>query len=162
MKLIQLTKGLVCKVDDADFEFLSQWKWTAHFDRGRWYARRQTRVNGHRQQILMHRVILNAPTSVQIDHWNHDGLDNQRGNLRTADYSQNGMNRLRISNSTGFKGVKWHRNRVTKPYEARIKKRGKSKYLGCFDTPQMAAQAYNAAAACLFGEWACPNVISHG
>ncbi len=39
-KLIPLTQGKVTIVDDADFDWLNQWKWYAFKNRNTWYAGR--------------------------------------------------------------------------------------------------------------------------
>lgn len=105
MRVINLTQGKSAKVDDVDFDFLSQWKWSARQDHDRvdrWYA---VRTQGD-QMILMHRLIL-EPGELQVDHKNGDGLDNQRLNLRIATPTQNMQNRPGWGGSSLFKGVYW-------------------------------------------------------
>lgn len=87
----------------------------------------------------------------QIDH--KDGLSNAIANLRAASHGQNCQN-TRSTNRNGFKGV----SRVTgsPKWRARIGSgsKGTSQYLGCFDTPEAAHEAYCAAAKRLYGEFA--------
>jgi hypothetical protein len=54
---IPLTQGKVAIVDDADFDWLNQWKW--HYA-NTGYAARTTQLNRVKIAILMHRLILNA------------------------------------------------------------------------------------------------------
>lgn len=104
----------------------------------------------------LHRVIMNAKTGEEVDHINMNKLDNRRENLRICTSSQNKGNlEVRKSNTSGFKGVNWHKRSGT--YEARIKINKRSVFLGNFATAQEAANAYDKAALELRGEFARTN-----
>lgn len=151
-KAIQLTRGMVTLVDDADFEWLNQWKWRAVNQRGKYYA---LRSEGSKT-FHMHRVITDAPRGMEPDHINGDGLDNQRKNLRVCTHLENSRNRgAQKNNKTGFKGVGWHK--VRQKYRAVIIINGVDKHLGHFETPEAAARAYDEAARLYFGEFAYLN-----
>ena len=47
----------------------------------------------------------------QLDHVNHDRLDNRISNLREVTNQQNQMNRRFTGNSSGFRGVYWDKER---------------------------------------------------
>jgi HNH endonuclease/AP2 domain len=88
-----------------------------------------------------------------IDHMNGQKDDNRIKNLRLATKSQNGMNRgAQRNNTSGFKGVYWHKQ-VGK-WNAYIKLRGRRHSLGLFEDISAAAAAYRAAAHRLHGEFA--------
>lgn len=90
--------------------------------------------------------------SKSIDHINRDTTDNRIENLREADDVQNQANRgISKNNTSGFKGV--HTLRHGK-WMASITFRRKSIYLGLFDAPEKAHQAYCDAAKRLKGEFA--------
>lgn len=148
MKRIPLTQGKFAIVDDCDFELLSALKWQAWQDRknGVWYA---IRTNAR-----MHRVILGVVNSnIHVDHVNRDGLDNRRANLRRATRSQNlGNRRKNLNNTSGFKGVDFHRPRGT--WRVRVQTNGKSRCIGYFHDIEVAAEAYRVAAKKHFGEFA--------
>jgi len=107
MKTISLSQGLHAAVDDADFDWLSQWKWTAERQDKSTYAMRTARdAAGKYRNVYMHRELTGAPTSHEVDHRNGNGLDNQRGNLRVCTRLQNARNTgHRCHNTSGFKGV---------------------------------------------------------
>jgi len=138
VRKIELTQGKFALVDDADFEWLNQWKWT--FD-GR-YAQRNLYANGGKKKLYMHRLLLDAKVGQLVDHINQNRLDNRLVNLRYADKSINGFNRGRQANNTsGFKGVTRH-TQCKERWMAQINHRGKHHYIGLFKTPQEAALAY--------------------
>lgn len=89
----------------------------------------------------------------QLDHINGIKIDDRIENLREANTSQNHAN-LSVSkaNTTGFKGVSWHKR--IKRWQASIRVRGRLRFLGSFSTAEEAAAAYAQAAGVEFGEFA--------
>lgn len=152
VKEIQLTQGKVALVDDADFEWLSQWNWCALRQRGnnRWYA-----VRGRNPLIYMHRLILNPPEGYESDHIDGGGLNNRRSNLRICTCSQNHMNRHRAWGSSIYKGVYYYKRYMK--WGARIQINRKQLHLGYFNSEIEAAKAYNKAAIKYYGEFARIN-----
>lgn len=87
-----------------------------------------------------------------IDHVNMKKSDNRICNLREATNSQNGFNsQMPESNTSGFKGVSWYAR--AKKYRAQITAYGKRHYLGLFQDPALAYEAYKSASAKLHGEF---------
>jgi hypothetical protein len=107
----------------------------------------------------MHVEIMGSDSAPEIDHWDGDGLNNQRGNLRRCTESQNQRNR-RIRNgekkTSKYKGVCWSAKYET--WSAHIRHDNKQKKLGNFFTEESAAGAYNRAALALYGEFANINL----
>lgn len=158
MKLIPLTHGLFAKVDDEDYEMLNAHKWHRHGAKRRYYARAHVGHDELGKQILklMHHLVL--PGHSLIDHINHDGLDNQKHNLRPATARENCRNKESHLNTTSIhKGVAFHAS--SGRWQATITDNGVFHYLGLFDDEQDAALAYNNEAIKRFGEFACLNVL---
>lgn len=86
------------------------------------------------------------PKGAHIDHINHDTLDDRIENLRLTTRSQNMANRRAYSKS-GFKGVNAHKSK----WRARINVAGRMRNLGLYDSPEIAALVFNAAAFDLHG-----------
>lgn len=154
-KTVRLTQGKVAIVDDEDYEELSKYGWYASDIHG-WYATRTVTVGGKQKTIFMHRQILESPKGKDIDHINHDGLDNRRENLRICTRSQNKKNGLKYRNNTsGLNGVCWVQK--AKKWQAQIKKDGKNIYLGYFNDKDQAGHAVDKKVKELFGEFAVLN-----
>lgn len=99
---IELTRGKKAIVDAEDYErIMSMGKW--HFDR---YAKRVTD-----KTIYMHRVILEAPEDLVVDHINGNKLDNRKSNLRLCTRADN----TRYTSSRGgyskYVGVSYDKSR---------------------------------------------------
>lgn len=152
---ILLHNGLHAIVDDEDYGYLSQFHWFAVSKRGVFYARRDAWFDGRAKSIYMHREVMRANTDEYIDHVNHDGLDNRRGNLRKCSMAQNGWNSKKRRNSlTQYKGI-WKHNATH--WRAAIRCNGQRFNLGLFSTAIDAAKAYDQKAKELFGEFAHIN-----
>ena len=155
MKQIPLTQGKFALVDDADFDWLNQWKW---YCLNGAYAARNVYSGKNKKCILMHREIACTPDGLLTDHRDLDGLNNQRYNLRDATKSQNGMNRgANKGAESKFKGVFAKGGRF---WGAQIMVNGILEFRGQYQSEIEAAQAYNEAAIELHGEFARLNIIS--
>lgn len=107
-------------------------------------------VNG--KAALMHRVLLDAPKGLHVDHIDGDGLNNRSENIRLATPSQNSANELAFRNNrVGLRGV--YIRKDTGKYKAEISSLGKKWSLGTYDTPNEAAAARRAAEIVLHGSF---------
>jgi len=66
-----------------------------------------------KRQIFLHRYIMNAPIGYEVDHIDHDSLNNCRSNLRAVTKSINQLNRIgaqRNNKSSGLRGVSYRKD----------------------------------------------------
>lgn len=149
---IQLTKGVVALVDDEDYEWLNQWNWQCMDG----YAIRKDTQAANRHAYCMHRVIMDAPPGMEVDHINHNPSDNRRCNLRLCTKNQNNLNRKnKVPNH--YKGIGFEKRKVRNQWYARITIDKRQINLGYFASPEDAARAYDDAAKKYHGEFACLN-----
>lgn len=159
MKEILLANGRgVALVDDEDAPLVADHRWWRK-GRGREaYAYTSVPENGGLRWLLMHRVILNAPAAMQVDHINGDGLDNRRANLRLCTFAENRRNSRALGGHSRFKGV----SRKNGKWCAQIRVAERQVHLGYFRVEAAAAAAYDAAAREHFGEFARLNFPKEG
>lgn len=160
MKLIELTKGYRTKVSDVDhIRLLALGEWYACPQKnGRVYAKKKI----NKRTIAMHRFLMGVTDpKMDVDHKDHDGLNNMRSNLRVVSMSLNNMNaRKRVGKNirSKYKGVAYRKNRAKKWF-ARIHVGKQVVYLGAYSTEEEAALAYNSAALKHFGNQAYINIV---
>jgi hypothetical protein len=157
MKELKLTQGKVALVDDCLFDELNKYKW--HLIKGRhtYYASSFIKIDDNFVQISMHRFIMGVINSkIQVDHLDHNGLNNQKSNLRLCTRSQNSMNIKKRSNcSSIYKGVCWDKRRNMWQANGSVNK--KQIHIGYYNTEMEAALAYDKFALKTYGEFALIN-----
>lgn len=191
MKKIQLTKGYEALVDDKDFDWLNEFKWkyskykkdrtgyAIRFEYIKGSSNKQCKY-GKKRRISMHREILGLKKGDNkiSDHINHNGLDNQRCNLRICNHKENSRNKLSYKNSSSkFLGVFLFRLKTKCKYKtvtgvektyppkeytywrAVIENNGKREVIGNFKNEIDAAKAWNERAKIIYGEFANLNLI---
>lgn len=174
MMLIPLVGGkYFAKVDDADFDRLSQFRWYAHIAKwrrvkfdgegGKIYAVRRE----NNRSLLMHREIMaSVPKKKQIDHANGDGLDNQRSNLREATSSENQINRKLSRARSGYRGVTYRPTTTIRgqtsvrkrPWVVNVSFSGRTQNIGSFESAEQAAKVYDRVVKLIYGDFAPLNL----
>jgi hypothetical protein len=154
VRRIPLTRGKFALVDAADYYRLARFPWFANGSAtNTFYAIR----NHNRKGLRMHRVIMNAPDHLFVDHIDRNGLNNCRSNLRLCTHGENSCNMSSYKGAASkYKGVCWYKK--IKKWGAAIRRDGKQYYLGTFKSEIEAARAYDEMAKKLHGAFACLNL----
>lgn len=101
---IDLQNGLKTIIDLEDLEKINHMGWYAKYDRhtNGYY------VLGGSHGVQLHRLIMDTPNGLVVDHINRNTLDNRKSNLRNVSNSENIKNSsLRKDNRSGRKGVSY-------------------------------------------------------
>lgn len=160
MKLIPLSKngknkGLYfAQVDDEDFEYINQFNWSVKMGKSVFYCHSLV----FKERTTLHRFILGlkAGDKIIVDHKDHDGLNNQKYNLRKCTLSENARNKTaKKSGTSKYLGVVF--NKYKGKWEATIKINGKNKCLGTFNIEMDAAEEYDKNATIYYKEFANLN-----
>lgn len=156
MQSIVLSQGKVALVDNEDYIELSKYKW---YVGARGYAIRHPKMmkGVRRGHIAMHRVIMNAPEGMEVDHKDGDRLNNQKSNLRICTRKQNLHNqKTPKNNKSGYRGIYYRK--VEGVWEAALKCDGKRYSRQC-KTKEKAIEAWNELAKKYYGEFAYQHMI---
>lgn len=135
MPSIFTSKGQEIIVSEDDFSSLNQYKWMIN---SKGYACRNF---GGGNLVYMHRLLLNPPFGMCVDHINHNTLDNRRENLRIVSKAANCRHLLQEKRMK----PQFVLARGKKPWRAAFRIRGTNRKnytmsLGCFAT-EIEAQA---------------------
>jgi hypothetical protein len=145
MREIKLTQGKVALVDDADYEYLNQWKW--HFIKASSgyaeYGARNVRENGKHTSITIHIQLMGTRKELEIHHKNNNGLDCQRDNMEFVTKRVNAQHTLHNKTSK-YVGVHW--DKINNCWFSQIMLKGyKKRFLGRFISEEAACEAYQLA-----------------
>ena len=145
-------------IDDEDEALYDSYIWHVDPRRCTPYVLGRKRKSEDRRKKILHRVLLDPPRHLDVDHINNSGLDNRRCNLRACTRSENNMNCSSVTNgSSTYKGVYFAKH--AKKWCASVHINYKKMHIGYFVNEVDAAKAYNVAAKELFGEFANLNII---
>jgi len=138
-------------IDESDFLNVSQYQW--HIEKSRnnlKYAQTIIGKRPNKRTMRLHRLILSSLE--QIDHINHNGLDNRRVNLRICTNAENNRNKQSNRNpKSGHTGIRY--NEKTDSYYVRIMVDKKEISLGHYKTLDEAIAARTAGEIRYFGEF---------
>ena len=115
-------KHIIALIDLDDIDKVKNYKWRM-LKNG--YV--STAIDG--KIIYLHRLIMDCPEDMNIDHINHNTLNNRKYNLRICTVQENNRNhRLHKTNTSGINGVSW--NKTNNCWSIFISVDNKTVYLG--------------------------------
>jgi len=156
MKIVTLSSGHEMLVDDEDFEWMSKIRWKALKNHRKGNVKIYAATPGN-QSRLAHRLILNAPKGMLVDHIDGNPLNNQRANLRLCNNSQNHANLSKYPGTHKYKGVRKQPRIRKQSYTAAIRHNYRTAYVSGFEDEDVAALQYDVMAILLFDEFAQTN-----
>lgn len=151
ISFVPLTRGYEAIIDAADAALVEGRNWRAWLRGNHVYAASTASVDGRQVDLILHRLLLQPPPGLVVDHIDGNTLNCRRSNLRPCTITENvRSSRRRKLNAVGVKGV----FATAGGFAARITADRREYYLGTYDTVAEAKAAYFGAAKVLFGEFA--------
>lgn len=137
-------------IDKEDYEIVKDYKW--HGRKSMYTTYVLTNIKGTRKKLRLHNIILPCNSLYEVDHINHNGLDNRKDNLRIVTRSQNNMNqKTPVNNTSDHTGVSF--NNQHKKWEAYITVNRYTYKLGMYLNKCDAVKARKEAEIKYFGEF---------
>jgi len=142
----------ICYFDNDNGYFLFDKEDYDKIENIKWYREKNGYVKSAKG-IWVHRLIVGLPQDKDVDHINHNTLDNRKQNLRVCTHQENLMNsKTQKNNTSGHKGVFFLKKQNR--YRAKISVNGKSVYLGTFKTFEEAVSARKKGERNYYGDFA--------
>lgn len=170
---VQTTNGRPFLVDDVSVNAELSYTWNDGFKsvfvmsllRFRWLLRDRldypiasVMAGGKQRCLYPHRLVVEAPLGLVVDHINHDTADNRLANLRLATRAENQTSqRDRRTRKSQFVGVRIDPKDVPRRFFATIKKDCVQYHSRRFLTELEAAEWYDVKALDLYGPFARLN-----
>jgi hypothetical protein len=142
-------------IDSEDYDKIKNKRWCVSYDSKakEFYVKDTNNIYG-----FLHRFILNAKKGMEVDHINHNTLDERKENLRQCNRFENARNsKISRCNTSGYKGVCYNNKR--KKWASYIYYCRKRLHIGYYETQKEAALHYNHYAQMLHGEFSCLNKL---
>jgi hypothetical protein len=128
-----------------DIDKVKDFKWRLSITNGVGYVKNAT-------GIYLHRLVMDCPKNMLIDHIFHNTLDNRKSQLRICTKRENQCSqKVNTKNTSGVKGVCWDKSR--NKWMASIKHNGKHIFLGRFNNKELAIKVREDAAKKYFKEF---------
>ena len=129
---VYLTEGHRSLIDEEDVVLVGEFLWK--YNKG--YAERTVGGDHKTKYKSIHRLVMNAPDDMEVDHINGNRLDNRKKNLRLVSRAQNCQNVHVGRGRSRVRGVHWIEEKQT--WRATIKSNGKVHNLGYYKTVEEA------------------------
>lgn len=152
MKQIELSQGLYTLVDDEDYIFLNQVKWSASY-----HKRTKRWVASNSKLTLLHRYLLGiTDPCIVVRHKNGNTLDNRRENLEVISKRESRIRSKKKKGTNRYRGVTFEKTIINgNKWRVDIG----NTCVGTFPTEKEAALAWNKVALEMYGENAQLNVV---
>lgn len=142
--------------DKQDYDKIKNYEWYTKISGSKEQKKKYVITIIEKETIYMHRFLLNLPSKKEdkrdVDHKNHNTLDNRRKNLRICEHYQNiTSSKTRKDNTSGKKGVSWDNFR--EKWKASITYDKKTYFLGRFENFEEAVQVREKAEKRIHGEF---------
>lgn len=126
------TRGNCTVIDTEDLERIKTLYWYLD-SRGYWISMRD------RKTTFLHRIIMNCPDDMEVDHIEQDPSDNRKSMLRICEHHVNMLNRkYSVKNKLGIVGVY---TTINGKFRANITVKSKQIHLGTFNSIEEAIKA---------------------
>lgn len=137
-------------IDLDDVEIVSKYKW--YLGKNGYVSSKCVATDN--KLILLHRLLMDCPDDMIVDHKDINPLNNRKSNLRICTKHNNSMNiGVRENNTSGITGVYWNEER--NKWVSSITYNYKTILLGRFNTKEEAIEARKQAEIKYFGEYRC-------
>jgi len=153
-RLIVCSGGQHVWVDAVDYPGLAMLSWRVNHSG---YAITDEQPAKMHRRIMENYLSRSLERCEQVDHVNHNRIDNRRSNLRLVTNQQNGFNKLPVVATSAYKGVYWVKQK--QQWCASISISGQKIHCGFFVEEIEAAYRYDQFAMQLFGQYAYLNVV---
>ena len=114
------------------------------------------KITVEQKKYYVHQVIFlmqHGYIPVVVDHIDGDTKNNRLENLRASDKAKNACNsRIRLDNSSGCRGVAWHK--IANKWTVQVVQNKKPKYLGLYEDFELACLVADEARDLYHGEYA--------
>lgn len=148
--VFETKSGAFFMVDAEDVEKIINYGWYIN-KKGYVVASSRYRVKNGHTSLRLHRIVMNCPPNMVVDHINHNALDNRKCNLRICTQDENIRNRNPDRHSkSGIKGVYPENGK----WRAMISYNRKQYHLGTFSNIQEAIRVRQEAEQRFYGEFA--------
>lgn len=135
-------------IDKEDLERVFDYRWAVHNEAGYLYVR-----SSCRKGVRLHRLIMNAPSNMFVDHIDGNTLINIKSNLQICTPQQNSIKQK--SRQSSIRGIRFKSGK----WEVSIEVNSKALYLGRYTDLVDAMKAYNKTALLMFGKFAVLHII---
>lgn len=139
--------------DLEDYDKIKNYCW---YESQNGYIESRKKEGENYRSVSLHRIVLNEPKCLEVDHIRHDKSDCRKQYLRIVTGSQNSKNKgIRKDNKSGVAGVRY--DVETKKWIATIRENNNIHYLGSFSNKEDAVIKRKIAEEKYFGEFSYEN-----